>query len=106
MKNSESSIKLGKVGKKFRMDVLKEFKFDSTHDFHRLDLAAHCRDRIEQARAVIDKEGPFVQDRFKVLKEHPALKVEREQKVVFCRIVRELNLDIQEPADSRPPGLY
>lgn len=106
MNNPESSIKLGKVGSKFRRDVLKEFRFDGTHDYHRLDLASHCRDRIEQCRKVIDKEGPFILDRFQVQKEHPAIKVEREQKIVFCRIIRELNLDIQEPADSRPPKLY
>ena len=105
MKNPESSIKLGKVGSKFRRGILKELQFDGTRDFHLLDLGSHCLDRIEQCEKVIDKEGPFILDRFKVLKEHPAIKVEREQKIVFCRIMRELNLDIQ-PEDSRPPKLY
>jgi len=106
MKIPKSSIKLSKVGAKFRRSVLREYKFDDTHDFRRLDLAAHCLDRIEECQAVIETEGLFVLDRFEQKKEHPAVKCERDQKVVFCRIIRELNLDIETPKDSRPPPLY
>lgn len=106
MKKPKSSIKLGKVGAKFRRDVLKEYTFTDAHDFRRLDLASHCLDRIEQCREVIEIEGVFILDRFEQKKEHPAVKCERDQKVVFCRIIRELNLDIESPKDSRPPTLY
>lgn len=105
MENSGSSIKLGKVGQEFRKGVLRERQFDESHDFRRLDLACGCLDIIKECREKIDEEGLFILDRFQVLKEHPAIKVEREQKIVFCRIIRELNLDL--PAeDSRPPKLY
>jgi hypothetical protein len=106
MKVPKSSIKLDKVGAKFRRDVLKEFMFVDTHDLRRLDLAAHCLDRIEECRAVIELEGAFVKDRFEQSRENPAVKCERDQKVVFCRIIRELNLDIEAPKESRPPALY
>ena len=105
MKNPASSIRLGKVGQKFRRNILKERQFDETHDFRRLDLACGCLDIIKECREKVETEGLFILDRFQVLKEHPAIKVEREQKIIFCRIIRELNLDL--PAeDSRPPKLY
>jgi len=102
----KSSIKLDKVGAKFRREVLKEYTFTDTHDIRRLDLASHCLDRIEECRAVIETEGVFIKDRFEQKKEHPAVKCERDQKVVFCRILRELNLDIETPKENRPPSLY
>lgn len=106
MKKPKSSIKLGKVGAKFRRDVLKEYEFNDTHDYRRLDLAAHCLDRIEECHKMIEAEGVFIMDRFDQRREHPAVKTERDQKIVFARLIRELNLDIQPPKESRPPELY
>ena len=106
MKIPEPSIKLHKVGKKFRRDVLKEYQITDTHDLRRLDLAAHCLDRIEHCQRVIDDEGPFIKDRFDQTKEHPACKTERDNKVLFARLVRELGLDLENPETPRPPGLY
>jgi len=40
-------------------------------------------------------------------KTHPALSVEKENKIIFARLLRELCLDIEPPRDTgRPPGLY
>lgn len=105
-KTPKSSIRLGKVGAKFRRGVLKEYQFSDSHDFRRLDLASHCLDRIASCHEVIEAEGVFIKDRFEQKKEHPAVKCERDQKVVFCRIIRELNLDIEQGKASRPPSLY
>jgi hypothetical protein len=105
MKNPKPLIKLGKAGAKFRQAELDEREFDETHDFRLLDLASGCLDIIKECREKINDEGLFVLDRFKVQKEHPAIKTEREQKIIFCRIIRELNLSIP-PEDSRPPKLY
>jgi hypothetical protein len=102
-KIQKSHIPLGKIGAKFRKSVLSEFEFKSTHDFRRLDLAAHCLDRIEACRLVIEAEGDFIKDRFDQKREHPALKSERDQKTIFCRIIRELGLDLQDPEESRIP---
>lgn len=99
----KASIKLGKAGAKFRRKILAEFDFDRIHDFKRLDLSCSCLDRIEECRTEIEKDGLFILDRFNQRKENPAAKAEREQKVIFIRILRELNLDFQEPAESRPP---
>ena len=105
MKNPKPVINLKKAGSKYRRGVLNEREFDETHDFSLLDLGSGCLDIIKECREKVENEGLFILDRFKVLKEHPAIKTEREQKIVFCRIIRELNLSIP-PEDSRPPKLY
>ena len=46
-------------------------------------------------------------DRFGKPKTHPALAVEKDNKIIFARLMRELNLDIEPPGNTgRPPGLY
>lgn len=105
-KKNRSTIKLGTVGAKFRRDILREFEISECQDFRRLDLAAQCLDRIETCRKEIEADCEFILDRFGIKKEHPALKVERDQKVIFCRIIREMSLDIEQPKESRPPALY
>lgn len=106
MKNPESSIKLGRVGAKFRRDILKNFQFEEVQDFERLNLACHCLDRVHECRDLIKREGLFVKDRFNVTKAHPGVEVERQQKILFIRILRELNLDLTAAKDLRSPKLY
>jgi len=103
MQIPETSTKLHKIGAAFRKKVLAEFDFEKTHDFRRLDLACSCLDRIETCRQKIEEEGLFVTNRFQEQKENPAAKAEREQKIIFIRILRELNLDFHEVPDTRPP---
>ena len=106
MKIPKSTIKLNKQGLKLRRNILKEIQVNESHDFARLDLLAHTRDEIQECHKIIKSEGMFIEDRFGQKKEHPALKTERDLKVVFCRILRELNLDIETAKESRLPSLY
>lgn len=106
MKIPESTIKLKKAGLKFRRDILKNFQFDEVHDFERLNLACHCLDRVHECQAILATEGLFIKDRFEISKPHPGIEIEKNQKVLFIRILRELNLDISKPKDLRTPSLY
>jgi phage terminase small subunit len=74
------------------------------HHTRVLTAAAETWDRAQEAREAIAKHGAFYADRFGAPKAHPAVAVERDAKILFARLVRELRLDI-EPPDSRPPGL-
>ena len=74
------------------------------HHMRLLTLAAETWDRAQSARAVIAKRGPFYDDRFGAPKAHPAVAVERDAKVLFARLLRELRLDLDAP-ESRPPEL-
>ncbi len=40
------------------------------------------------------------------VREHPAAKALRETRLLFCRLVRELGLDLEPPEESRIPRQY
>jgi phage terminase small subunit len=77
------------------------------HHLHLLASACYELDRAEEARLEIRRAGGAVfTDRWGQPKEHPARKVEREARVTFTRILRELNLsEDAAPEAARPPAL-
>jgi P27 family predicted phage terminase small subunit len=77
--------------------------FDS-HHVRLLTLAGESWDRGVEARERIAKDGAYLTDRWGQLRAHPAVAVERDSRIAFARILRELALDVATP-DSRPPGL-
>jgi len=74
------------------------------HQFKILVAAAEQLDRIERAREQIKKDGPYFTDRYGCPRSHPALGDERSGKIVFARLIRELNLSETAP-EARPPYL-
>ena len=74
------------------------------HHVKLLTAAAESWDRLQEARERIAKDGAYLQDRFGQLRPHPALAIERDSRIAFARILRELDLDAEPPA-SRPPAL-
>ena len=86
-------------------DVAEEFELEP-HHLRLLTLAAEAWDRGLQARETIEQEGAYFTDRFKCPRVHPAVGVERDSRIGFARLLRELDLDIEPPrAPARPPGL-
>jgi phage terminase small subunit len=84
--------------------VVADFALES-HHLKILEAAAGAWDRAEQARRLVDAEGLTVKDRFGQAKPHPATLIERDNRALFARLVRELGLDVEAPGDSRPPRL-
>jgi phage terminase small subunit len=85
-------------------DVVAEWELDSHHE-HLLTLAAEAWDRSEMARRQVEADGMTVVGRFGP-KAHPAIAIERDAKLVFSRLVRQLNLDVSPamPAGARRRG--
>jgi hypothetical protein len=83
--------------------ILADYQLES-HHVKILIQAGETWDRIGQARERIEAEGPYFADRWGQPKKHPALDDERNNRVVFARLIRELNLSDEAP-ESRPPGL-
>jgi len=105
MKRAPSSLR--KSGKKFWYDVTKRFVFNEPHHLKLLEQAAGCIDRIEEAREKIQKDGPYIFDRFNQLREHPAMRTERDNRILLVRIIRELGLDLVVNEEyTRPPRQY
>jgi phage terminase small subunit len=97
---------LKKCGRDFFKKVLTEFDdLQDIHDLERLAMAAKCLDDIHEAEKQIKSDGAFIRDKFGQLKEHVAGKIKRENRTIFCRIIRELGLDLEVP-DPRPPRQY
>jgi phage terminase small subunit len=71
-----------------------------------LTLAAEAWDRCQQAREALAKHGLTFEDRFGCPRSRPEIAVERDSRLAFARLLRELDLDVEPPPDgSRPPGL-
>jgi len=106
MKIPRAPTGLQTPGKKFWKKVMSEYEMDVSPDIQRLFLASRCLDEIAECEKIVQAEGRFVLDRCKQQKEHPASKAIRDNKVLFCRIIRELGLDLAIPEDSRPRRQY
>lgn len=87
------------------LTVLRDYQLEP-HHVRLLTLAAEAWDRHEQARAEIACDGltiPTAHGR----KTHPAVAIERDARLAFARLVRELDLSEEAPPSQRfsPPGL-
>ena len=89
--------------KKWIRQILADYELESQH-VKILIQAGECWDRILLARERIEKDGAYYTDRFHSPKCHPALSEERNNRVVFSRLIRELNLSEGLP-ETRLPGL-
>jgi len=86
-------------------DVTENYDLEE-HHLRLLTLAGESWDRCVSAREVIDREGLTFVDRFGCPRARPEIAIERDSKIGFARLVRELDLDFEPPASpSRPPAL-
>jgi P27 family predicted phage terminase small subunit len=77
------------------------------HHLRLLQSAGEAWDRMQQARqALVDHGGLTFTDPNGNIRAHPCVAMERDARIAFARLVRELDLDAGAPADrSRPPAL-
>jgi phage terminase small subunit len=108
----QTSPKLANLGPPHLRDATRAWwesvasQFDlEPHHVMLLTAAAEAWDRLQDAREAIVRDGAFVKDRFKQLKAHPAVAVERDARIGFARLLRELNLDSEPSAEPRPPPI-
>ena len=86
--------------------VVRDYELDPHH--LRLLEAACEWDRMVQARDTLRAEGLTVATRDGGQKKHPAADIERDSRLAFARLVRELDLDCDPPREEpgwRPPAL-
>jgi phage terminase small subunit len=74
------------------------------HHARLLTPAGEAWDRAAAAREAIEKHGITYTDRFGAPRSRPEIAVERDSRIAFARLLRELRLDV-EPDDPRLPGL-
>jgi phage terminase small subunit len=85
--------------------VAKDYALES-HHLRILTLAAEAWDRGVEARESIAKHGTVYVDRFDQPRARPEVAIERDSRIAFARLVRELALDLDPPDEAgRPPRL-
>lgn len=95
---------LSKAAKTWFTSVVKAYELDETH-LEILRMAAELRDRAENARQLVETDGAILTDRFGQQREHPAAKLERDSKIAFARMMRELGLSHEDAEPDRPPRI-
>jgi P27 family predicted phage terminase small subunit len=85
--------------------VLRDFALEEHH--HKLLLlACEAFDRCAEAREILTRDGLTIPTGDGGMKAHPAVAIERDSRLGFARLLRELDLDIEMPSEGRrPPGL-
>jgi phage terminase small subunit len=87
------------------LSVVAEYDLEP-HHIRLLTLAAEAWDRAHEARVALHREGLTYEDRFGAPKARPEVAIERDSRIGFARLLRELALDVNAPADdSRPPQI-
>jgi P27 family predicted phage terminase small subunit len=86
-------------------NVVNTYELDE-HHLKLLTLAGEAWDRGQQAREILEREGLTYLDRFEQPKSRPEVAIERDSRIAFARMLRELALDVEPPAErKRPPHL-
>lgn len=80
--------------------VYADYNLES-HHVRLLTLAGEAWDRGVQAREAL-KTGLTYTDRFDCPRTRPEIAIERDSRIGFARLIRELGLDVEDPDESRP----
>jgi len=77
------------------------------HHLKLLTLACEALDRAEQAREALAKHGTTYTDRWGCPRNRPEIAIERDSRLAYARLLRELDLDTDTVAEPRrPPALH
>jgi len=82
--------------------TLEEFELGE-HHLKLLEAACIAYDRMTEARAILDRDGPIFLDRFGAPRKHPCCSIEQDARLALLRALRELDLEGSAVPESRPP---
>jgi phage terminase small subunit len=84
--------------------ICANFELEPHHE-RLLTLAGTAWDRAEDARAAIDTHGAVYVNRHNEPRVRPEVAIERDARLAFARLLRELRLDVAADDDVRIPPL-
>ena len=96
---------LSAESRKLWRSVLVDYELEQRHEAILL-TALEALDRMRQAQAQLAADGLTTVDRYGGVKAHPCVTIERDSRAAFLRGMRELGLDLDAPATTRPPSRY
>ena len=100
--NPQPPKHLSRESKSWWREVVSDYELER-HHLKLLQSACESWDRVAEARALIAKDGVVVEDRFGQKKPHPACDIERHNRGLFARMLRELALDVEGPVEAVRP---
>jgi P27 family predicted phage terminase small subunit len=71
------------------------------HHLLLLQAAGEAWDRLQQARELLARDGLTIGGREGGMRPHPAAAIERDSRIAFARLIRELDLDVDPPPSNR-----
>lgn len=86
--------------RKWFESVISDYELEP-HHLRLLQLAAESWDRCEQSRVILAKHGLTFNDRFDQPKARPEVAIERDSRIAYARLLRELGLDLESPDAPR-----
>lgn len=89
---------LSREAKSWFRAIAEEMRFDNAAEWQLLADAAGCLERIDQSRVEIQKHGLLVPTGQGSWKPNPAVNIERDNRILFARLCRELRL--VEPSED------
>jgi P27 family predicted phage terminase small subunit len=96
---------LSPAARKWFRSVIEDFDLED-HDMNLLVLACEALDRGEQARKTLLEHGVTFIDRFGCPRAHPCVAIERDSRLAYARLLRELSLSEDGDKEApRPPTL-
>jgi P27 family predicted phage terminase small subunit len=84
--------------------IVAEFDLED-HHLRLLTLAAEAWDRGLQARETLRESGAYYTNKAGEPRAHPGVAVERDCRIAYARLMRELDLDGYPEPDIRPPRI-
>jgi phage terminase small subunit len=99
---------LSDVAKIWWKEFTDVFDFSQPNHQQSLRLAFEALDRARWAVESIEANGMVYIDRWGQPKARPEVAIARDNTVLFCRVLREMGLDVQpsDPRLPRPAGRY
>jgi phage terminase small subunit len=84
--------------------VLTDYQLEA-HHIRLLQLAGESWDRCQEAREALKKHGMTFENKYGETKIRPEAIVEKDSRIAFARLIRELNLSEEPPDPPRPNPL-
>ena len=81
-----------------------EYELEPHHE-RLVTLAAEAWGRGQEARETVAKEGAYYLNKAGEPRAHPGVAVERDSRIAYARLARELDLDGYPEPDTRPPRM-
>ena len=89
--------------KRWFIDTCERWELEP-HHLRLLAIAARAWDEAEQASALMRKDGLLITMPSGATRPHPAARMANEARAMFARALRELDLDLNPPAEAKRPS--